>query len=104
MTEHRDCFEAGSELHAGDFKANAIISIAMSLKRIADSIDGTAYDYTPGADNSHHRMGLVDGVMHAIEQGIIIAAQRGGNDQHRQAETQSSSAQKDLSAQRALRC
>ncbi len=50
-----------------------LASIAISMKRIADEICGIPYDSTPGADNSKHRMGLVDGVMHAIEQGLISA-------------------------------
>lgn len=53
--------------------AVAFVSIAISLKRIADQITGVPYDYAPGADNSKNRMSLVDGVMHAIEQGLIAA-------------------------------
>ena len=52
----------------------AAVSIAISLKRIADQIEGVAYDYTPGADNSQHRVGLVDAIAVAIEQAIIGAA------------------------------
>lgn len=77
----------------------AVFSIAISLKRIADAmvtdierhnaavpgpftriadeICGVPYDNAPGADNSRHKMGLVDGVMHAIEQGIVAASNRG---------------------------
>lgn len=54
-----------------------LASIAISLKRIADEIAGVPYDHAPGADNSRHRMGLVDGIMHAIEQGLLAASQRG---------------------------
>lgn len=38
----------------------AAVSIAISLKRIADAIEGTPA-----------RLGIVDGIMHAIEQGFI---------------------------------
>jgi hypothetical protein len=55
----------------------ALMSQAISLKRIADEICGVPYDQTLGADNSKHRMGLVDGIMHAIEQGLLAASQRG---------------------------
>lgn len=55
----------------------AVLSIAISLKRIADEVCGVPYDPAPGADNSRHRIGLVDGVMHAIEQGLLAASQRG---------------------------
>jgi hypothetical protein len=77
----------------------ALMSIAISLKRIADAIVadierhnagvsgpftriadeicGVPYDNAPGADNSRHKMGIVDGVMHAIEQGILAASNRG---------------------------
>lgn len=41
--------------------AVATLSIAISLKRIADAVCGNP-----------ERLGLVDGVMHAIEQGIIL--------------------------------
>ncbi len=51
-----------------------LASIAISLKRIADEICGVPYDSTLGADNSKHRLGLVNGVMHAIEQGVLAAA------------------------------
>jgi hypothetical protein len=54
----------------------AAFSIAISLKRIADALEGVPYDQTPGADNSKHRMGITDGIMHAIEQGIISASRR----------------------------
>lgn len=52
-------------------------SIAISLKRIADAVSGVPYDPAPGADNSRHCMGLTDGIMHAIEQGLLAASQRG---------------------------
>jgi hypothetical protein len=74
----------------------ALISIAVSLKRIADTmrdlqpisiqtsldkiateIAGVPYDHTPGADNTKHRMGLTDGIMHAIEQGLFSVNSRG---------------------------
>lgn len=55
----------------------AVISIAISLKRIADEICGVPYDNAPGADNSKNRIGLTDGIMHAIEQGLLAASQRG---------------------------
>lgn len=58
-------------------QARALVSIAISLKRIADQIDGVPFNHTVGADNSGHRLGLVDGIMHAIEQGILAASQRG---------------------------
>lgn len=44
----------------------ALYSIAISLKRIADEVCG-------GQD----RFGLIDGIMHAIEQGLLAASQRG---------------------------
>lgn len=53
----------------------AVVSIAISLKRIADEIAGVPY--VRGTDNTGNRMGLVDGIMHAIEQGILAASQRG---------------------------
>lgn len=55
----------------------AVVSIAISLKRIADAVSGVPYDSTPGADNTKHSMGLTDGIMHAIEQGLLSASQRG---------------------------
>lgn len=58
-------------------QSGALASIAISLKRIADEVCGVPYDRTPGADNSRNRMGLVDGIMHAIEQGLLAASQRG---------------------------
>lgn len=54
----------------------SLLSIAISLKRIADQLAGVPYDHKPGADNSNNRMGLVDGIMHAIEQGLIAASHR----------------------------
>lgn len=54
-----------------------LASIAISLKRIADEITGVPYDPAPGADNSRHRMGLTDGIMYAIEQGLLAASHRG---------------------------
>lgn len=56
--------------------ADSLASIASSMKRIADEVCGVPYNSTPGADNSEHRMGIVDGVMHAIEQGILSVAGR----------------------------
>lgn len=56
---------------------SALISIAISLKRIADAVTGVPYDPAPGADNSKHCMGITDGIMHAIEQGLLAASQRG---------------------------
>lgn len=44
----------------------AVVSIAISLKRIADEICGRT-----------DKMGLTDGVMHAIEQGILSAGRQG---------------------------
>lgn len=55
----------------------ATVSIAISLKRIADAITGVPYDNTPGADNSRHCMGLTEGIMLAIEQALLAASQRG---------------------------
>ena len=46
-----------------------LISIAISMKRIADEVCGVPYD-PKKADNSKHRLGLVDGITNAIEQGI----------------------------------
>jgi hypothetical protein len=54
----------------------AAVSLAISMKRIADQFCGVPYNYEPGADNSKNQMGVVDGVMHAIEQGIIGATRR----------------------------
>lgn len=51
----------------------AILSIAISIKRIADAIEGVPYDTSTGADNSRHRAGLVDAIGTAIEQGILAA-------------------------------
>lgn len=69
-------FEEGAYPIAGHDPVNAAIcSIAISLKRIADQIDGVPY--VAGTDNTAHRLGLVDGVMHAIEQGLLAASQRG---------------------------
>jgi hypothetical protein len=69
--------DAGSEVRHGDDHGRALVSIAISLKRIADAIEGVPYDPTPGADNSKHGMPLTDGIMHAIERGLLAASQRG---------------------------
>lgn len=50
--------------------AVALTSIAISIKRIADAIEGVPYDHAPGADNSKHRLGIVDAISLAIEAGI----------------------------------
>lgn len=44
----------------------ALMSIAISMRRIADEVCG-----------SPERLSLVNGIMHAIEQGIFSAANRG---------------------------
>jgi hypothetical protein len=64
MTVPEGTLEVGSEflVENGDDRGQAIISTAMSLKRIADAVEGTP-----------SKMGLVDGIMHAIEQGFIAA-------------------------------
>ncbi len=66
--------EAKQHLASQELAVQAVVSIAISLKRIADQIGGVPYDHTPGADNTKHRMGLTDGIMHAIEQGLLAAA------------------------------
>ena len=45
----------------GDDGQVALMSIAISMRRIADVIEG----------DPSKKLGLVDGVMHAIEQGIL---------------------------------
>lgn len=55
----------------------SIISIAISLKRIADEISGIPYNHEPGADNTKHKSGVVDGIMLAIEQGILATRHQG---------------------------
>jgi hypothetical protein len=69
--------DAACDTGAQTASAVALVSIAISLKRIADQVAGVPYNYAPGADNVGHRMGLVDGIMHAIEQGLLAASQRG---------------------------
>lgn len=68
---------AGGVLDVTATNATSLLSIAISLKRIADEVCGVPYDNAPGADNGKHRMGLTDGIMHAIEQGLLAASQRG---------------------------
>ena len=74
----RDQWQAGilggGSLDVSATNAASLLSIAISMKRIADVVAGVPYDPTPGADNSRHKMDLTDGIMHAIEQGIIVAA------------------------------
>lgn len=72
-------FEIDSESYGiqGDTQKQAIVSIAISLKRIADEISGIPYNHEPGADNTKHKSGIVDGIMLAIEQGILAARQSG---------------------------
>lgn len=53
-----------------------IMSIAISLKRIADEVCGVPYDHAPGADNSKHRSNLTDAIATAIEQSILSASRR----------------------------
>ena len=48
-----------------------MMSIAISLKRIADEICGVPYDSASGADNSKHRLSLTEGIQNAIEQGAV---------------------------------
>jgi hypothetical protein len=69
--------QAGGEMDATATNAASMLSLAISMKRIADEVCGVPYDNAPGADNSKNRMGLTDGIMHAIEQGITAASQRG---------------------------
>lgn len=63
------------EFNVVENPADSLASIASSMKRLANEVCGVSYDPAPGADNSKHRMGLVDGVMNAIEQGILSARQ-----------------------------
>ncbi len=72
-----EAIRGGHSFDASITTGAALLSIAVSMKRIADEVCGVPYDHTPGADNSRHRMGITDGVMHAIEQGILAASQRG---------------------------
>lgn len=73
--------DADDLLRSGSGVANALssnpalYSIAISLKRIADEVCGVPFNHAVGADNSKHKMGLTDGIMHAIEQGIIAMRQ-----------------------------
>lgn len=66
-----------TDLDVSITNAASLLSIAISLKRIADEVCGVPYNHWPEADNSKHRMGLTDGIMHAIEQGLLAASQRG---------------------------
>lgn len=74
--------DAGSEVKHGDDHGRALVSIAISMKRIADAIETDIERHNsdvPGpltriADQisgGDQRLGLVDGIMHAIEQGFI---------------------------------
>lgn len=58
--------------------AGAQLSIAISLKRIADEICGVPYINDPGADNSKHHAGITQGIQMAIEQGIANATRLQG--------------------------
>lgn len=60
--------DAGSEVRQGDDNGRALASIAISLKRIADVIEGNGKD----------RQSLTDAVCTAIEQGIVNAARMRG--------------------------
>lgn len=69
-------FEEEAYAIAGhDHGKAALVSIAISMKRIADELAGVPY--VQGTDNTGHRLGLVDGIMHAIEQGLLSASHRG---------------------------
>lgn len=72
-----DLLKAGKDCAEGLSSNPALYSIAISMKRIADEVCGVPYDPAPGADNSTHSTGLVDGIMHAIEQGLLAGSQRG---------------------------
>lgn len=71
LLEHeRSCIEQAVPMledkaaGTGDIATVAAVSIAISMKRIADQIEGV------------QQLGLVDGIMTAIEQGIINATRR----------------------------
>lgn len=61
----------GGELDLSVTDTASLLSIAISLKRIADEVCGVPYDPAPGADNSKHRMSLTEGIQNAIEQGAV---------------------------------
>lgn len=65
-----------SELRASTVEGVAKVSIAISLKRIADALAGVPYDPNPGADNSRHRASLTESIGIAIEQGILAGSNR----------------------------
>jgi hypothetical protein len=73
VTYSQNPLEPGSQ---GSVEIRILYSIAVSLKRIADEVCGVPYDPAPGADNSRYRMGITDGIMHAIEQGLLAASHR----------------------------
>lgn len=67
----------GGEMDTRTTDSASVMSIAISLRRIADEVCGVPYNNEPGADNSRHSTGLVAGIMLAIEQGLLAASQRG---------------------------
>lgn len=77
IKEAQDALVGGTEFDGSLTAAAATLSIAISMKRIADEICGLPYDYSPGADNSKHRVSLTEGIMIAIEQALLSASHRG---------------------------
>lgn len=77
IEETKEVMVDGGKFDGSVTTAAAALSIAISLKRIADEVCGVPYDPAPGADNSKHSAGITAGIQMAIEQGIAAASQRG---------------------------
>lgn len=76
MTETLRRATGGFTVDTSITSAGAQLSIAISLKRIADEICGVPYINNPGADNSKHRAGITQGIQMAIEQGLATASRQ----------------------------